>query len=102
LLEELGADSDGLHVATLENIFTYEGEPSHELALIYECALRDERVYSLDRWDVDEATAGGLVSHRLAWRPVAAFRSGDEILYPDGVVPLLDDPSPQGAERGRR
>ena len=42
LLEELDAETVVGHlVATIENVFTYEGEPSHEICLVYACTLRD-------------------------------------------------------------
>jgi ADP-ribose pyrophosphatase YjhB (NUDIX family) len=90
LLEELGAESDVVRlVAALENIFTFEGEPGHEIALIFECRLRDERLYSLDGCEAREETPEGLVTHRLSWRRVESFGAGGEILYPEGLVLLL-------------
>jgi 8-oxo-dGTP pyrophosphatase MutT (NUDIX family) len=91
LREELGADSQvGRLVAAVENIFTYEGEPGHEIVLIYECSIGDDRLYSLDKWEVEETTAEGVLTHRLAWKPLDSFRNGREILYPEGVLALLD------------
>ena len=46
LLEELGAEADvGRLVATIENMFTFEGAPGHEICLVYDTSLRDERLY---------------------------------------------------------
>jgi ADP-ribose pyrophosphatase YjhB (NUDIX family) len=92
LHEELGAESEVIGLfATLENVFTYEGEASHEIVLIYECSLRDDRLYSLDKWEADEATRDGFVKHKLAWRRLDSFRSGGEILYPEGLLALFGD-----------
>lgn len=90
LLEELGAESvvERL-VGALENVFTFEGEPGHELALVYECELLDDRLYSLDAWEAQEETRNGAVTHRLSWRPLESFRTGAEILYPEGLLALL-------------
>jgi ADP-ribose pyrophosphatase YjhB (NUDIX family) len=86
LHEELGADSEVESlVGTLENIFTFEGEPGHEVALIYACSLRDERLYSLDAWEAQE----GSVTHRLSWKDLDSFRAGAHILYPEGLLALL-------------
>jgi ADP-ribose pyrophosphatase YjhB (NUDIX family) len=42
LLEELHAEIDvGDLIATVENVFTYEGEPAHEIALVYESSFRE-------------------------------------------------------------
>jgi 8-oxo-dGTP pyrophosphatase MutT (NUDIX family) len=92
LREELGAESEVKRLfAALENLFTYEGEPSHEIVLIYECSLRDVRLYSLDEWEADEPTRDGLVTHKVAWRHLDSFRSGGETLYPDGLLALVGD-----------
>ena len=56
----MGADVGRL-VATIENLFTYEGEAAHEICLVHECSLRDERLHELDEWD---ARARRL---RVAW-----------------------------------
>jgi hypothetical protein len=93
LREELGTEPDGLrHVATLENLFTFEGEPGHEIVLVYECTLRDESLYSRDQWETRENTVGRVTTHKLSWKPLEAFRAGREILYPDGVLSLIDGP----------
>jgi ADP-ribose pyrophosphatase YjhB (NUDIX family) len=90
LLEEFGAGSDVVRlVAALENIFTFEGVPGHEIALIYECRLGDERLYSIDEWEAREETPEGFVTHRLSWRRLESFRIGAAILYPEGLLPLL-------------
>lgn len=92
LREELGTESDvnGL-IGALESLFTYEGERGHEIALVYECSLRDDSLYSRGTWEAQEPMRDGVVVHKLAWRQLDSFRSGDEILYPDGVLALLGD-----------
>ncbi|MEK6275002.1 MAG: NUDIX domain-containing protein [Actinomycetota bacterium] len=90
LLEELGTEVDvGRLEATIENIFTFEGAPGHEICLVYECSLRDERLYGLDEWRAEEMTPDGPLTHEIAWKPVDSFRSDGEILYPDELVGLL-------------
>ena len=45
-----GRRSPPLHTLfTLENIFTYNGEPGHEIVLIFDGQLVDERLYTQDR-----------------------------------------------------
>jgi ADP-ribose pyrophosphatase YjhB (NUDIX family) len=90
LLEELGAEAEvGALVATIENIFTFEGAPGHEVCLVYECSLRDERLYEVDEWRADELTPDGPLTHQVAWKPIDSFRREGEILYPDELVGLL-------------
>jgi ADP-ribose pyrophosphatase YjhB (NUDIX family) len=90
LREELGVESEvKSQIATLENVFTYEGEPGHEIVLIYECSLDDDSLYALDEWEAHETTPDGVVTHKLAWKRLDSFRSTGDILYPEGVQGLL-------------
>jgi ADP-ribose pyrophosphatase YjhB (NUDIX family) len=89
LREELGVETDvEQYLTTVENVFTYEGERGHEIALIYECSLRDRRLYALDEWEAVESTAEGSITHKIAWKDVDSFVGGSEVLYPDGVAAL--------------
>jgi ADP-ribose pyrophosphatase YjhB (NUDIX family) len=90
LLEELGAETEvGRLVATIENLFTYEGQPAHEICLVYECALRDQNLDRPDEWQAEERTSGGSVTHYVEWRSVDSFRTDGEILYPEGLLEVL-------------
>jgi ADP-ribose pyrophosphatase YjhB (NUDIX family) len=92
LREELGAEGEVKRlVAALENLFTYEGESAHEIVLIYECSLRDDRLYSLAEWEAHETTREGFVTHKIAWRRLDSFRNGSEVLYPEGVLAMVGD-----------
>ena len=89
LVEELGAEADvGPLVATIENIFTFEGAPGHEICLVYDTSLRDERLYEQDRWEAEEMTPGPM-THDVAWMPLDSFRSEGETLYPEDLLGLL-------------
>lgn len=92
LREELGVESEvKAQVATLENVFTYEGEQGHEIVLVYECSLHDDSLYARDEWETQEATPDGVVTHKLAWKHLDSFHGGGDILYPEGVDALLRD-----------
>jgi ADP-ribose pyrophosphatase YjhB (NUDIX family) len=88
LHEELGVDVDELrYVRTVENIFTYEGEPGHEVCRIYECVLRDAELYRKDEFETREEVKGEThVQHQLAWLPQDDFADGRATLYPDGAL----------------
>ena len=89
-LEELGTGLDvGRLVATIENLFTYEGEPAHEICLVYDCSLQDERLYALDEWDAHEETARGVVVHPVSWRAIDSFGPAGDTLYPEELRGLL-------------
>jgi ADP-ribose pyrophosphatase YjhB (NUDIX family) len=88
--EELGAEIEvGPLLATIENLFTYEGNAAHELALVYECELRDETLQALDEWDAKEKTSKGTVTHPVSWRRIDSFGSGGAILYPEELLAVL-------------
>jgi len=90
LREELGTEIDvGALVATVENVFKHEGEAAHEIALVYECGLRDERLYSVDAWDAQETTSASVVTHPVAWRSVHSFGAGGDTLYPEELLRVL-------------
>ena len=92
LLEELRAEAAvGPLLATFENIFTFEGQPGHEICLIFDTSLLNEQLYALDAWDAEEETPDGPLVHEVAWKPIAAFGSSGETLYPEELVVLLSD-----------
>lgn len=90
LLEELGTEAEvGRLAATIENHFTYLGEQAHEICLVYECSLRDERLYALGEWDAEEETAAGVVIHPVSWRAIDSFGPAADTLYPEELRGLL-------------
>ena len=90
LLEELGAEADvGRLVATIENLFTYEGEHAHEICLVYECSLRDKRLYGLEEWEAEEETSRGVVAHPISWRAIDSFRPSRDIFHPEQLLDFL-------------
>jgi ADP-ribose pyrophosphatase YjhB (NUDIX family) len=88
LREEIDAEVKSLRcLGTLENIFTYNGEAGHEIVIVYDGELVDANFYMINPifgWE-----NGGL-KIRAYWMPLDAFRSGKEILYPTGLLELID------------
>jgi 8-oxo-dGTP pyrophosphatase MutT (NUDIX family) len=90
LVEEIGVETaSARYLGMLENVFVYEGEPGHELVLLYEVELAG---------DVPGTPFTVLDSDvKLVWMPLADFAGeGAPPLYPDGLLELLD-----GAAAGR-
>lgn len=88
--EEIGADLKNLEFrGVLENIFTYEGEPGHEIVLVYEAALEDETLYDRERWAALEKGKNGRALFDVLWKPVADFRKGPDRLYPAGLLEMI-------------
>ena len=84
--EELGAELVNLHfVGTLENIFTYNGSPGHEIVLVYDGEFADRALY-------ERAFIPGVESNghpfRAEWRRIGSF-SPDLPLYPHGLQEML-------------
>jgi len=75
--EELGAELDEVRrIDVVENLFTFDGRPGHEIVLLHEAVLRDRTLY--DREDLVVLDAGSPV----VWVPLAEVRAGRTRLYP--------------------
>lgn len=93
LLEEINAEISGLHfLGTLENIFTFEGAPGHEIVLVFGGDFVDETRHALDYIveGVDEGDKGERLLFIGKWMPLDFFRAGKAPLYPDALLELLD------------
>jgi 8-oxo-dGTP pyrophosphatase MutT (NUDIX family) len=88
LREEIGAEvRDLVYLGTLENIFTYDGEPGHEIVQVYDGVLVDSGLYEQAvivgrEADVEE-------HFRAMWKSLDEFRAGKSILYPEGLLEML-------------
>jgi ADP-ribose pyrophosphatase YjhB (NUDIX family) len=86
LLEELGAETCDLqYLGTVENLFTFQGEPRHEIVMAYGGRLRDAALY-----DAESIPRRDKPGRRAVWMPVEAFRARRARLYPAGILPLLE------------
>jgi len=87
LREELGAEIANLtYVGMIENIFTLDGKPGHEIVLVYEANFADPHLYEIESiqcLDDDGQFLG-------VWKPIDEFRAGRSPLYPEGLLYLLD------------
>lgn len=87
LREELGVDAEvDRYVRTVENIFTHEGRPGHEVCRLYECRLLAAEPYRRDRWEMREEAGGITHVHEFMWLPLSDVRGGRAVLYPDGAL----------------
>jgi ADP-ribose pyrophosphatase YjhB (NUDIX family) len=87
LHEELGAEISGVrYVRTVENIFTYEDRPGHEICRLYECSLQAPELYERDEWQVRERPGDATHVHDFVWVPRADFETGRATLYPDEAL----------------
>lgn len=85
-LEELGAAiRDVRFVGTLENIFTYLGEPGHEIVLVFDAAFEDKSLYARPFLPGRESNGDAFEAH---WRELASF-SEQLPLFPEGLASLV-------------
>jgi len=87
LKEEINVRVGNLqYLGALENIFTFNGIPGHEIVLVYDGELTESGLY-------DQAVIVGKEANgddiRALWKSLNEFESGESILYPDGLVELL-------------
>lgn len=91
--EELDAEvADLRYLGTLENVFTYAGQPGHELLLVYDGRFADPTMYQHEPIAVRD-DAGSLAY----WKSLDFFARGEAPLYPLGLLELLG-----GTPDGRR
>jgi len=88
LLEELGAEVfDLTYLATLENIFVFNGTPGHEIVQVYDGSLRDTTLYGQTvivgrEVDLEE-------TFQAVWKHIDEFGEGKSTLYPAGLLERL-------------
>jgi ADP-ribose pyrophosphatase YjhB (NUDIX family) len=84
--EELHAEITNLRfLGVLENIFTFRGEPGHEIIFQYLADLVHPEKYDQPRLEIDE---NGEVQY-AAWVSLTAIQNGEITLYPQGLLELI-------------
>ena len=74
------------YLGALENIFIFNGNPGHEIVLIYDGALKDLKLYEQTLIQGKEADGEEI---RAMWKNLDEFITGKSILYPMGLVEML-------------
>jgi 8-oxo-dGTP pyrophosphatase MutT (NUDIX family) len=88
LKEELNAEVGELrYLGTLENIFVFNGTPGHEIVMVYDGALVDSGLYE-QAVIVGQEANGEVI--RAMWKSLDEFGEGKSILYPLGLLELLE------------
>ncbi|GAB4418914.1 MAG: NUDIX hydrolase [Anaerolineales bacterium] len=88
LKEEIGAEvKDLVYLGTLENIFTFNGEPGHEIVQVYDGELVESGLY-------EQAVISGYEAEldlpmKVMWKGLDEFGPGGLILYPAGLFEFL-------------
>ena len=87
IFEELNQTIHNIkHLATVENIFTYDGKPGHEIVFIFEADFDDDAMVDLSR---EYEAIEGKNRIPVVWQSLDFFRAGEAPLYPDALLDLL-------------
>lgn len=85
-LEELQAELEDLHyLGCLENRFTYNGIPGHEVIQVYRCQFTDPSFYQREQIFFQE----GDRTHTAYWIEIDRFKTREFILYPPGFLDFV-------------
>ena len=88
IMEEIGAEvKDLVYLGTLENIFTFDGEPCHEIIQVYDGVLKEFGLYEQAVISGHEAEVNMYM--KVIWKLLDEFGPGKSILYPDGLLEML-------------
>lgn len=90
LMEELNVevDKESLEfLGAVENIFYFNGDPGHEIVLIYDGAFKEPRLYEQavilgNEVEINE-------TFKAMWKNIDEFGEGKSILYPTGLLEML-------------
>jgi ADP-ribose pyrophosphatase YjhB (NUDIX family) len=85
--EELDVALSGVRLlGVLENIFTFDGKPGHEIVFVFEADFVDATYYSRATLEHQEAP-GKLI--RAIWKDLSDFDEHHPPLYPERLLDLL-------------
>ena len=85
--EEIGEEIKNLtFIGPSENLFNYEGTPSHEIIFMFEGEFVNKETY---RQDLIFGTESDGQSFKAVWKPISEFTKRKARLYPDGLLELL-------------
>ena len=73
-------------LGVVENLFTWEGRPGHEIVFCFEAHVAERDVYGRD--EVAGMDPEGK-RHEAAWVPLAELDGGPVPLFPNGLLDLL-------------
>jgi len=72
-------------VGMLENIYSIDGEPCHQIVLIYDAIISESELYAQEVIPVDELGE----SLQAGWKRLDEFSEARSPLYPSGLIELL-------------
>ena len=87
ILEETREEITNIrYLGELENIFTYEGKPGHEIILVYDAEFVNKNIYDKEAVKITESNDVWCYAY---WKSLDEFGGGKLKLYPDNLKQLL-------------
>jgi 8-oxo-dGTP pyrophosphatase MutT (NUDIX family) len=87
--EEIQADLTNIKfLGCLENLFTFNGKPGHEILFVYQCDFADSKFYQLEQL----VFAEGERKKRGLWVEINRFKSGELNLVPEQFLEYINLP----------
>lgn len=84
--EEIQAELTNIrYLGCLENVFTYNGLPGHEVAQVYRADFADSRFYTQGEIHFSEGERKKIA----LWVPIEPLRSGELTLVPENFLQFL-------------
>lgn len=84
--EELEVDLENIKfVTTLENIFTFDSKPGHEIVMVFKADLSNKELYRKDSIDILDSKG----RHKALWQKISDFKEKKLILYPDNILEYI-------------
>jgi 8-oxo-dGTP pyrophosphatase MutT (NUDIX family) len=90
LMEEINAEVDKeslKFLGAVENIFYFNGDPGHEIVLIYDGAFKEPKLYEQAMIIGNEVEINA--AFQAIWKNINEFGEGKSILYPTGLLEML-------------
>ena len=85
VMEELGVNvTTGERLCVIENIFTYEGQPGHQIMLVYPCTFTDFALYNQEELPLIEQE-----NRTAVWRSPAEIEAEGAVLHPGEITNYL-------------
>lgn len=84
--EELATDLENIHfIATIENIFTFDGKHGHEIVLLFQGELANKGLYQQDNIPIIDSNR----AHAASWQKISDFKDNKLILYPENILTYI-------------
>ena len=81
---------DVTYLATVENIFTHQGQPGHEIVMIYNARLAQASAHAYEQDPIQGFEDNGQ-PFSAHWIPLSHFCPNGPPLYPTGLLELIQE-----------